>query len=314
MIGAHGGNVVEAQERQAQQGLSLQLIPLPPGKVGAKGHAALKQCVIPPHFRDVPAVKEQQHEYQKRPRMAQLTFLRAIGHPAAHQRQPLGAETQAPVLSHCPQEIIPPAGLFITLCGKTALSRPLIPRSQAGKRGVLLRLRQQCVLLPGAGAQHIVIAIHTVGTGDEGVLRRQAVKKRSRISVRPEICRRLHSEIVRHAQTYQKRLLTLRQGAQQRFVDEWIDAGRVFRPASLLLIGFQIQIHHGKPPLGGFRQVRCRVLSQMQAAAAGVGTNSGFTQPQIIRIHFPQPRPQAQPVRLIKNHVPAQQHQMDAIR
>ena len=143
VIGAHGGDVVEAQERQAQQGLSLQLILLLPGKVGAKRHAALKQRVIPLHFRDVPAVKEQQHKYQQRLRMAQLTLLRTICHPAAHQRQPLGAEAQTPVLSHRPQEVIPAAGFFIALRGKAALSHLLIPLSQADQGGILLRFRQQ---------------------------------------------------------------------------------------------------------------------------------------------------------------------------
>ena len=185
MIGAHGGDVVEAQERQAQQGLSLQLIPLLLGKVGAKRHAALKQRVTPAHFRDVPAVKEQQHEYQQRLRIAQLALLWAICHPAAHQRQPFGSEAQAPVLSHRPQEVIPAAGFFIALRGKAALAHLLIPLSQADHGGILLPFRQQCELLSGTGAQHIVIAIHAVGTGDKGILLCQLAQQRRSVIFRP---------------------------------------------------------------------------------------------------------------------------------
>ena len=159
-----------------------------------------------------------------------------------------------------------------------------------------------------------MIAIHTVGTGDKGILFCQLAQQRRSVIFRPQELCLFHREIIRHTQPNQKFPLTGRQGTKQHLVYERIDICGVFRPFSGLRIGPQLQIDHGEPSLGTVGQHIHIPDVQKLAAPACIFPDVSFAEPQIVHIQFPQAGTQLHLCRPVKDHVAGKQNNMGPLR
>ena len=279
---AHGGNVIVAQKAEDQVALAPEILSLPFGQV-ALLQGTGEQVLQRQHLRNGPQGEQAAHQDQQTSGGGQQRLFPALGQPGQQLLRGQARHLQAGVHVDQAQDRGIVSGLQIKVERPQIFPLPLIPGPvTAADEALFFR-----GIFPEAPAQallhHVVQAVVlAVGqAAEKGVALRERPHQLPALRQTCDKGRLLGSELIGQAHTIQKIHPLLGQWVQHGLVEHLVDVVPAGQQRSVCLVGLEIQIDRGKPPLAGLGQVGQVSGRQRHAAPAAVSRDLLLVQSQV---------------------------------